>query len=231
MTDNGLFETPSELASLDMEALAKRAHGCQQCRLASSRTNVVFGVGRADADLMLVGEAPGYHEDRRGEPFVGPAGQLLDQLLNEVGLARSDVYIANVLKCRPPNNRDPLDDEIEACKGFLARQLDLVQPLVIATLGNFATKLILGRTVGITKLRGRVFPYRNGSVVIPTYHPAALLRASSPQKVAEAKSDFRLIAVEVRRRHASAGSSPDSADQAQPSERTESTGSQLGLFG
>lgn len=231
MTDIGLFETPRELASLDMDALARLAHGCRKCRLAASRTNVVFGVGRADADLMLVGEAPGYHEDRRGEPFVGPAGQLLDRLLNEVGLSRSDVYIANVLKCRPPNNRDPLEDEIEACKGFLARQLDLVGPLVIATLGNFATKLILGRTVGITKLRGRIFPYRNGSAVIPTYHPAALLRATSPSKLAEAKSDFRLIAEEVRRRKASAGSSSASSEQAKECGRRESTGSQLGLFG
>ena len=192
----------TESGASNLESLEKLARICTRCRLAESRTNVVFGQGKADADLMIIGEAPGYHEDQQGLPFVGAAGRLLTTLLEEVGIARSSVYIANVLKCRPPNNRDPLDDEVEACKGYLFRQLELVSPIVIVTLGNFATKVILARTVGISRLRGQVFPYRNNSVVIPTYHPAALLRGSSPSRLADARSDMRLIAktLDERRR-------------------------------
>ncbi len=128
-----------------LEAYAAAAAGCTRCRLAAGRTQVVFGVGNPDADLMFVGEAPGFHEDQQGYPFVGQAGKLLDRLLAGIGLTRADVYIANVIKCRPPGNRDPQPDEIEACEPHLFRQIELIQPSVVATLGNFATKLLSGR--------------------------------------------------------------------------------------
>lgn len=127
--------------------------GCTACRLAETRTNVVFGVGSTDARLMLVGEAPGKNEDLQGEPFVGAAGQLLDELLAGIGIAREDAYIANVLKCRPPGNRDPRDDEIDSCKGYLREQIRMIAPDVVVTLGNFATKLLVPTEVGITRMR------------------------------------------------------------------------------
>ncbi len=189
---------------------------------------MVFGCGKRDADLMLVGEAPGYHEDIQGKPFVGAAGKLLDSLLAEVGLSRESVYIANVLKCRPPNNRDPRDEEVDACKDYLFRQVQLVDPLVLVTLGNFATKLILARSVGISRLRGQVFPYKGRAVVIPTYHPAALLRGTSPARLEEVRADMRLIAntlEESRRRVASHASSGKDVSPGQSSAT-----SQLELF-
>src|SRR5688500_10034839 len=127
---------------------------CQKCPLAEGRTQVVFGTGNADSDLMFVGEAPGFHEDRQGKPFVGQAGKLLDKLLAEIGLDRKQCFIANVLKCRPPENRDPRPEEIEACQEHLFKQIELIQPKVICTLGNFATKLLTGRPDGITKVHG-----------------------------------------------------------------------------
>ncbi|MFO7547312.1 MAG: uracil-DNA glycosylase [Acidimicrobiia bacterium] len=164
--------------SEELADLARRAAVCTDCRLAETRTQVVFGVGDPAADLMLVGEAPGRNEDLQGEPFVGAAGQLLDRLLVDVlGLDRSSVYIANVLKCRPPGNRDPRPDEVEACKGYLRRQLDLVDPRVVVTLGNFATKLLLRTELGITRLRGAAYPWWRGMTLVPTYHPAAALRS------------------------------------------------------
>jgi uracil-DNA glycosylase len=144
--------------------------------LAETRTKVVFGVGADDADLMFVGEAPGRNEDLQGEPFVGAAGRLLDSLLDEAGIGRDRVYIANVLKCRPPGNRDPRPDEIDSCKGFLASQLELVDPRVVVTLGNFATKLLLKTDTGITRLRGTSYRWWRDKVLVPTYHPAAALR-------------------------------------------------------
>jgi DNA polymerase len=153
---------------------------------------VVFGVGRADADLLFVGEGPGEQEDLKGEPFVGRAGQLLTQLIEGIGLARDDVYIANVVKCRPPGNRDPQPDEIDACAPWLDRQLELIRPRVIVTLGNFATKLLLDTKEGITKLRGREFPFRDGAVVIPTFHPSAVLR-NGGAALAQARADFVTI--------------------------------------
>nr|MDQ3823925.1 uracil-DNA glycosylase [Actinomycetota bacterium] len=131
--------------ALELSAFGADVSGCTRCRLSQSRTQVVFGVGNPDADLLFVGEAPGFHEDQQGIPFVGQAGQLLTRLLAGIGLAREDVYIANVLKCRPPGNRDPQPDEIAACEGYLFRQIELIQPTVVATLGNFATKLLSGR--------------------------------------------------------------------------------------
>jgi uracil-DNA glycosylase family 4 len=159
------------LAEVEREALA-----CTRCPLHRGRTNVVFGVGNPTSDLMFVGEGPGEQEDRQGEPFVGRSGQLLDRLvLEELGLTRKDFYICNVVKCRPPNNRDPLPDEIAACRPFLVSQVKLINPRVIVTLGNFASKLLLDTTEGITRLRGKSYPL-DGRMVVPTFHPAAVLR-------------------------------------------------------
>jgi len=156
--------------------LAAEAAGCTRCPLAATRTQVVFGVGDPDADLMFVGEAPGRDEDLQGEPFVGRSGQLLDRLLaEELGLERSAVYIANVVKCRPPDNRDPRPEEIASCRPYLEAQVELIAPTVVVTLGNFATKLLLDTDQGITKLRGRAYPLGDGHLV-PTFHPAAALR-------------------------------------------------------
>lgn len=160
----------------DLAALGARASVCTDCGLSETRTNVVFGVGRSDADVMMVGEAPGRNEDLEGEPFVGAAGHLLNRLLAEVGMRREEVYIANVLKCRPPGNRDPRPDEIESCKGYLRGQLDLVDPKVVMTLGNFATQLLLRTNTGISRMRGRSYRWWRDKVLIPTFHPAAALR-------------------------------------------------------
>jgi uracil-DNA glycosylase family 4 len=176
-----------------LEEARREALACTRCRLAQSRTQVVYGVGNSAADLMLVGEAPGFHEDRQGEPFVGAAGQLLTALLAGVGLRREDVYICNVLKCRPPGNRDPMPDEIEACRPWLAEQIELVDPRVVATLGNFSTQLLLGRKVGISRVRGQRFEWR-GRFLIPTYHPAAILRSGSAGlAMQQIEQDFLLI--------------------------------------
>ena len=159
-----------------LEQLAVEASGCTRCRLSETRNQVVFGVGDPGADLWFVGEGPGAEEDKRGEPFVGRSGRLLDQLVaEEMGLERADVYIANVVKCRPPGNRDPKPDEIQACSSFLERQVDLIDPKVVVTVGRFAAQTLLGSTDGINKLRGRSYPFRRG-VLIPTFHPAAALR-------------------------------------------------------
>ena len=160
----------------ELEQLKIQAEGCTMCRLAETRTNVVFGVGASTSEVMFVGEAPGRDEDLRGEPFVGRAGQLLDQLLGEVGIPRETVYIANVLKCRPPNNRNPQQDEIDLCKGYLRSQIRLIQPRVVVTLGNFATRLLLRTELGISRLRGHVYPWWLGASLIPTFHPAFALR-------------------------------------------------------
>jgi uracil-DNA glycosylase family 4 len=174
---------------------AAEAADCTRCRLANGRTQVVFGVGNAHADVMFIGEAPGFHEDKQGEPFVGAAGQLLTRMLSEVvGVAREDVYICNVLKCRPPGNRDPQDDEIESCTPWLVEQVSLIQPRVIATLGNFATKFVLQTSQGITRLRGSAYPW-HGRTVIPTFHPAAILRGGgeTSRQFGEFRADFELI--------------------------------------
>ncbi len=180
-----------------LQAYAAETAGCTRCRLAEGRTQVVFGAGNPHADLMFVGEAPGFHEDKNGVPFVGQAGKLLDGLLAGVGLERDDVYIANVLKCRPPGNRDPQPDEIESCEPHLFRQIELIEPKVIATLGNFATKLLSGRPLGITRVHGQEqeLTIAGRSVVLyPLYHPAAALYTPAMLKVLEA--DFeRLPAV------------------------------------
>ena len=187
----------------------------------------MFADGSADADIMFIGEGPGYYEDREGLPFVGRAGTLLNRLLGEVGLNRRDIYIANVVKCRPPGNRDPRPDEIEACKHFLVEQLRMVDPAVVMTMGNFATKLLLKTSTGITKTRGTVYPWW-GRVVIPTFHPAAALR-SGPAMAETIRGDLELAVRTVHERIA------------QPVEAGEEKGGlidpeptppeQLGLFG
>lgn len=162
----------------------REASTCTRCPLATTRTKVVFGAGDADADLMFVGEAPGAEEDRRGLPFVGRAGGLLDLLLEEIGLSREGVFVANVIKCRPPANRDPQPIEIDSCRPYLLSQVELIEPKVIATLGNFATKLITSNPTGITKVRGKPQVHTLGERtvdVFPILHPAAALRNPSLQ--------------------------------------------------
>lgn len=167
---------------------------CARCRLSAGRTQVVYGVGNPHADLMFIGEGPGYHEDKQGEPFVGAAGQLLTTLLGEVGLRRDDVYIANVVKCRPPGNRDPLPDEIEACTPWLVEQIQSIDPAIIVTLGRFATQFILERPVAISRMRGQRFVV-GGRTVIPTFHPAAILRGggAASRQMADVRQDFQEI--------------------------------------
>lgn len=177
-----------------LRAYADETASCERCALAASRTQVVFGSGSAAADLMLVGEAPGFHEDAQGVPFVGQAGALLERLLAGIGLARSDVYVANVLKCRPPGNRDPLPEEIAACETHLFRQVELVRPALVATLGNFATKLLSGRPHGITRVHGQAQQVTLGGssvLLYPLYHPAAALY--TPSMLAVLEEDFSRI--------------------------------------
>ena len=153
---------------------------CTKCPLAATRTQVVFGRGDPDADLVFVGEAPGADEDAQGYPFVGRSGQLLDKLvLEEVGLDRDAFFVMNTLMCRPPNNRDPLPDELAACRPWFDAKLAALRPKVIVTLGNFASKALLDSTLGITKLRGQTYEWRNGIKLVPTFHPAAALRGNS----------------------------------------------------
>lgn len=174
---------------VSLAVVQQEAHDCTRCGLAAGRTQVVFGVGNPHADLMFVGEAPGEQEDRQGEPFVGRSGKLLDQLmLEELGMTRADCYICNTVMCRPPGNRDPKPEEIAACNPYLEAKLEAVDPRVVVTLGNFATKLLLRTTEGITRLRGRVYPFR-GRVLVPTFHPSALLR-SGGDSIAKARADL-----------------------------------------
>ena len=177
-----------------LKAVYLEARDCVACPLHETRTNVVFGSGNADAELMFVGEAPGATEDERGLPFVGRAGRLLEELLGEVGLNRREVFIANVLKCRPPENRDPLPTEIDNCRPYLYRQVKLIEPKLICTLGNFATKLLRGSAEGISRVHGRVEVARVGERVVrllPLYHPAAALR--TPALLDALRADFAQI--------------------------------------
>jgi len=182
------------VAATELEAYAAQTAACTRCRLAEGRTQVVFGNGAPDADLMFVGEAPGFHEDKQGFPFVGQAGKLLDQLLAGIDLTRDMVFVANVLKCRPPGNRDPMPDEIEACESHLFRQVELIRPKVVATLGNFSTKLLSGKQLGITRVHGQVQQVTLGGrsvLLYPLYHPAAALYTPAMLKVLQ--EDFRRI--------------------------------------
>jgi len=187
---SGAAERREELVGVYREASA-----CTRCALAETRTTVVFGAGNADADLMFVGEAPGAEEDRRGLPFVGRAGGLLNELLAGIGLDRDSVFIANTLMCRPPGNRNPEPPELDACRPYLLDKVRLIEPKVIATLGNFATKLITGNQTGITKVRGRPQVHRLGVRtvhVFPILHPAAALR--TPGLRATMSGDFAALA-------------------------------------
>lgn len=184
--------TPDYGHFADLDALREFIGDCQRCPLARSRTTLVFGVGKSDADVMFIGEGPGRNEDLKGEPFVGAAGQLLDELLGSIGLHRSDVYIANIVKCRPPNNRDPEPIEIETCTPFLREQVRLIDPSVIVTLGKFATQWVLQTDIGITRLRGRRHEM-DGRVVLPIFHPAAALYDQSKRGVLF--DDFRRLRV------------------------------------
>jgi len=168
----------SEARRAELVSLYNAVSSCTACPLAETRTQVVFGAGNANAELMFVGEAPGFHEDQQGIPFVGAAGKLLESLLADIGLSREDVFIGNVLKCRPPGNRDPQADEIEACQNHLFRQIELIQPRIVATLGNFATKLLSGSPAGITRVHGTQQSVQLGNsqvLLYPIYHPAAAL--------------------------------------------------------
>ncbi|MDQ3646501.1 MAG: uracil-DNA glycosylase [Actinomycetota bacterium] len=212
------------MAGVDIELIREQALGCTRCELARTRTNVVWADGNLDADLLFIGEGPGFHEDKQGIPFVGAAGQLLDRLLGEIGLDRRSAAIVNVVKCRPPGNRDPLPAEIEACKPYLDAQIEHMAPAVIVTLGNFATRFILEEQIGITRARGQRYE-RRGATVIPTFHPAAALRGGrfggiSPidairQDLGVAKE---VLDETARRREAAAVGAPDAR------------ASQLGLF-
>jgi uracil-DNA glycosylase family 4 len=227
------MSVPSERRRERLVEVYREASGCELCPLSETRANVVFGAGNADADLMFVGEAPGAEEDRQGLPFVGRAGSLLTELLEGIGMKREDVWITNVLRCRPPGNRDPQPFEVESCQPYTYRQVDLIEPRVIATLGNFATKLLTGSRTGITKVRGTVQVHEIGGravFVMPLLHPAAALR--TPSLVDTLREDFArlpdLIArprpeasagapspaeVAMEAVPAAAGAAPDRADQ------------------
>ena len=214
--------------------LYKEVQRCEKCPLHETRTKVVFGAGNADADLMFVGEAPGAEEDRQGLPFVGRAGQLLNQLLEEIELSREEVFIANVLKNRPPGNRDPLPPEIQACEPWLWQQVALIEPRVVCTLGNFSTKLLSGSQTGITKVRGTPQVHELGGrmvYLLPLFHPAAALRTPAVKETLRA--DFATIPELLQR------PLPDPAPSAEEIAEAEEEGGttppppsdQLGFFG
>ena len=224
-----MSQRPAAERRADLVALFHELSDDHRCPLAATRRQVVFGAGNADADLMFVGEASGESEDREGKPFVGAAGRLLDKLLAEIGLERSDCFIANVLKCRPPGNRDPRPEEIEECRPHLLRQIELIEPRVICTLGNFATKLLSGSPQGITRVHGRLQTRDLGALEVqlyPLFHPSAALR--TPAVLEQLRADIaRLPAVleEARRPPTPAGPpEPPGPDRATPAP-------QLGLFG
>jgi len=187
---------PETDAPLGAEAVESLAHirtdlgECTRCKLSKDRSNVVFGAGNPKADLMFVGEAPGRDEDREGVPFVGRAGQLLTRIIAAIGLTREDVYIANVIKCRPPNNRNPELDEIQTCEPFLFRQVDVIEPKVVVALGAFAIRTLLHTDQAISRVRGQIFDYR-GAKLIPTFHPAFLLR--SPDRKRDVWEDMKKV--------------------------------------
>ena len=179
----------------DLATLAAAASDCRKCRLCTGRTNVVFGVGDPGARIMFIGEGPGADEDRLGEPFVGRAGQLLNSMIRAMGLRRDEVYIANVVKCRPPRNRDPEPDEVAACLPYLARQIELIDPAVLITLGRVAARHLLGTTAPISSYRGRWQRWRDRDVM-PTFHPAYLLR--SPSQKPKAWADLKAVLYRLR---------------------------------
>ena len=223
-------DTDAQRRRDDLVAFYHELHDCTKCPLADGRTTVVFGTGDPDANLMFVGEAPGFHEDQQGKPFVGQAGKLLDKLLAEIGLERRQVFIANVLKCRPPGNRDPQPDEIEACEGHLMKQIELIQPRVICSLGNFATKLLSGSPQGITKVRGapqlRELGGRN-VFLFPIFHPAAALY--TPAMLERLRGDFSELPKLLEQ--PLPGEEPEPEPEPEPAQELVAVGDdQLGLF-
>ncbi len=187
-------ETPEGLdvssSGETLESIREDLGDCTRCKLHEGRQSLVFGVGNANADLMFIGEGPGYEEDRKGIPFVGPAGQLLTKIIEAIQLTREDVYIANIVKCRPPSNRDPEPEEIAACRPFLERQVSSIKPRVICTLGRVATQAMLSTEKALGRVRGQVFSFGDATLV-PTYHPAYLLR--DPSKKRDCWEDMKLI--------------------------------------
>ncbi|MFQ5953013.1 MAG: uracil-DNA glycosylase [Candidatus Omnitrophota bacterium] len=179
---------------MTVKKLEKIVLECHRCPLAHTRTNVVFGEGNPKADLMFIGEAPGGEEDRQGRPFVGRAGQLLTKIIESIGLKREDVYIANILKCRPPGNRNPLPTEIATCSPYLERQIELIKPKVICALGKFAAQTLLNTETPISRLRGKFYDY-HGTKLMPTYHPAYLLRNPGGKK--DVWEDMKQVAKEL----------------------------------
>jgi uracil-DNA glycosylase family 4 len=223
---------PAEQRRERLVEVFNEASVCEKCALSKTRTRVVFGAGNADADLMFVGEAPGAEEDRQGLPFVGRAGGLLTQLLEEIGLSRDDVFIANVLKCRPPGNRDPQPVEIESCSPYLNEQVRLIEPRVVCTLGNFATKLLTGSRTGITRVRGMPQVHQLGGrtvFVMPLFHPAAALRTPSVEETLRA--DFgklpELLAQPLQQAESPAPAEPVAAA---PADEPAPEADQLGLL-
>jgi uracil-DNA glycosylase family 4 len=194
----GLFAataaTAQQSGSDAWQALMAEAHNCVACRLAGTRTSVVFGVGSPTAELMFIGEAPGRDEDEQGEPFVGRAGQLLTDIIKAMKLTREQVYIANVVKCRPPENRNPEPDELDACRPFIRRQVEIIRPRVIVTLGKFGLQSLTEKSYGISAIRGQWLEY-NGIKLMPTYHPAYLLRTPSAKK--DVWADMKKVMAEL----------------------------------
>jgi DNA polymerase len=225
----------AEVRREELIVLEGEVGGCTRCALAEGRTQTVFGAGNADAELMFVGEAPGFHEDQQGLPFVGAAGKLLEKLLTDVGMSREDVFIANVLKCRPPGNRDPQPEEIASCEPHLFRQLELIRPTVVATLGNFATKLLSGKPTGITRVHGVEQQVTIGThpvVLFPLYHPAAALYTRAMLSVLE--EDFRKLPAILARARGEAVAPPVAAaaveEPAAAIDAAPVSAEQLGLF-
>jgi uracil-DNA glycosylase len=209
------FPSQADPSIVDIATLRAQAMTCPRCRLSETRTNVVWADGNLDSDVLFIGEGPGFHEDQQGIPFVGAAGQLLDRLLGEVGLDRTQVAIVNVVKCRPPGNRDPLPDEIEACAPYLDAQIRHMRPKVIVTLGNFATRYILQEQVGITKARGQRYERRDATV-IPTFHPAAALRGGrfgGMSPVDAIRADLQLVRTVLEEEEALTPASVDAGEQ------------------
>lgn len=213
---------------MTLQDLSASLHNCQRCKLAKlGRTQVVFGTGNPNAGIMFVGEAPGFNEDQQGEPFVGAAGRLLDKLLESAGLSRAQVYIANVIKCRPPNNRDPELDEVDTCKPFLLQQIEMIKPKLVCTLGNWATQTILEKKVGITKVKGQAIRLER-FVVFPLLHPAAALHQGNLLETL--REDFRKLKTYLDRMDAPAVQAVPAASAATPASPTPLQ-SQLDLFG
>jgi len=198
---------------------------CTKCELSKTRTKLVFGGGSASAEIMLVGEAPGKNEDLQGLPFVGQAGRILDELLDSIGMTRNEVFIANVLKCRPPGNRDPRIEEIDACKGYLFRQIEIIDPKIICTMGKFSTQVLLNTYKGITGLRGKIFKVNN-RIVMPINHPAAVLY--TPSRMEILRQDFQKIKKLIESKPEEAGYQEDIVSIESGSE--DNTSEQLGLF-